>query len=355
MIKKCIGARVGIMGNPSDGFGGKTVACLIANFSASVILRENSLVEIVHHPVFDPVSFSSLPSLAEASSFDGYYSGIRLLYATCKKFCEYCQHYGISLPKRNFALEYDTKIPRQVGLGGSSAIITAAIKALVEFYELGEEDIPKAELPNLTLAVETEELGIVAGLQDRVVQAYGGLVYMDFSDRYMEANGHGYYEDMQIDCLPPMYLAYSSECSDSGNIHSPVKSRFDRGDPEVISAVESWGVYTDEARHALRKGDTRLLGTLMDLNFDLRRRIYGDQCIGARNLQMAETARKLGLPAKFAGSGGAVIGIYEDDSQLAKAKNTFQNMGCDFTRLFPKAYEAVTERGEVALAASSGL
>ena len=29
--------------------------------------------------------------------------------------------------------------------------------------------------------LETEELGIAAGLQDRVVQTYEGLVYMDFA------------------------------------------------------------------------------------------------------------------------------------------------------------------------------
>lgn len=31
-----------------------------------------------------------------------------------------------------------------------------------------------------------EELGIAAGLQDRVIQTYGGLVYMDFSKALME-------------------------------------------------------------------------------------------------------------------------------------------------------------------------
>jgi len=34
--------------------------------------------------------------------------------------------------------------------------------------------------PALALAVETEDLGIAAGLQDRVAQAYQGLVFMDF-------------------------------------------------------------------------------------------------------------------------------------------------------------------------------
>jgi len=35
------------------------------------------------------------------------------------------------------------------------------------------------------------ELGITAGLQDRVIQVYGGLVYMDFERGLVEQHGHG--------------------------------------------------------------------------------------------------------------------------------------------------------------------
>lgn len=339
VIQKWVGARVGLMGNPSDGFGGKTIACLIGNFGAAVTLRESGTLEIVRHPLFDPLSFSDLAHLEEIAASDGYYGGIRLLLATCKKFHQYCCEHGITLPDRNFTLQYDTNIPRQVGLGGSSAIITAALKAIMEFYGLGDEHIPKVEQPNLILSIETEELGITAGLQDRVVQAYGGLVYMDFDDAYMKDNGHGYYEDMDVDSLPPMYLAYSSDGSDSGTIHSVVKHRFSQGDPEVIRAVETWRAYTDEARRAVLEQNWRLFAGLMDLNFDLRREIYGDQYIGAQNLHMVRTARSLGLPAKFAGSGGAVIGVCEDESQFRDAKHAFAEQGYHFAQLYPAVYD----------------
>ncbi len=36
-----------------------------------------------------------------------------------------------------------------------------------------------------------EELGITAGLQDRVVQVFGGVVFMDFEQGHMQAQGHG--------------------------------------------------------------------------------------------------------------------------------------------------------------------
>lgn len=50
----------------------------------------------------------------------------------------------------------------------------------------------------------------------------------------------------------------------------------------------------------------------MNDNFDIRRRIYGDQALGEANLEMVETARCHGSCAKFAGSGGAVFGICSD-------------------------------------------
>lgn len=107
----------------------------------------------------------------------------------------------------------------------------------------------------------------------------------------------------------------------------------------VLAAIRAWAEYTDEAREALENHDGQRLGTLMNANFDLRRRLYGDECIGARNLQMIQTARKLGLPAKFTGSGGAVMGICEDHVQFEKAKQTFEDLQCSLTTLLPTSGE----------------
>ena len=74
---------------------------------------------------------------------------MRLLMATCKKFVEYCTKNGIALPNRNFTVSYDTNIPRQVGLAGSSAIVSALFKALMAFYGLNDLDIPIERQPVL--------------------------------------------------------------------------------------------------------------------------------------------------------------------------------------------------------------
>ncbi len=328
-------ARVGLMGNPSDGYCGKTIAFLIRNFNATVAIWESPSLSIIPHPAHDPTTFDSLDELTEVALRDGYYGGVRLLFATCKKFNEYCRTHGLRIPVKNFTITYETDIPRQVGLGGSSAIIAAALKSLMGLYGLTNADIPEPVQPNLVLSVEVEELNIVAGLQDRVVQVYGGLVYMDFDRDLLERDGYGKYESLDVHMLPSLALAYLPQPRDSGKTHSDVRFRFDRGDQDVVEAMGKFAEYADAARDALEHGDRDRLGDLMNANFDLRREIYGDAAIGDRSVEMIELARSLGMPAKFCGSGGAIITVCEDHVLFAEAQEAFLERGFIFMSVEP--------------------
>lgn len=158
-------ARIGLMGNPSDGFHGKTISLSISNFWADATIKESDNLILCPHPINDPTTFGSLQDLHGISNKEGYLGGLRLLQATCKKFYQYCCEKGIALFKRNFTLSYDTNIPRQVGLAGSSAIVTASLKCLMAFYNVTDSDLPKPTRASLILDVETDELCINAGLQ----------------------------------------------------------------------------------------------------------------------------------------------------------------------------------------------
>lgn len=56
---------------------------------------------------------------------------------------------------------------------------------------------------------------------------------MDFDKEYMEKNGHGKYEQLDVSLLPKLWLAYVADPDDSGKVHSKVKQRFLNGDEEV--------------------------------------------------------------------------------------------------------------------------
>src|SRR4051795_4683723 len=212
-------ARAGLVGNPSDGYHGKTISLVVKNYFAEVVLYEWDDVELVLGEE-SRSSFGSIHDLVRDVKLHGYYGGIRLGKAAVKKFAEYCYRQKIALHDRNFSVRFDSTIPRQVGLAGSSAIIVATLRCLMDFYGVA---IPLEVQPSLALSVEVEELNITAGLQDRVIQVYEGLVYMDFARaRMQERSGYltGVYEELNPGYPLPLYLAYYSR-DDTGEFVKP--------------------------------------------------------------------------------------------------------------------------------------
>ena len=303
-------ARAGLLGNPSDGYNGKTISLVVRNFFAEVTLRSSNHLAII--PADDDTDcFRSIEQFTRQMSQRGYYGGVRLLKASINRLADYCETAGHSLHDENFSITYTSNIPRQVGLAGSSAIVTAAMRGLMEWFQI---DIPPYLLASLVLSAETA-LGIPAGLQDRVIQAYEGLVYMNFEPSKMRnANGlaFGEYESLDPTRLPDMYLAYAQNSSEPTEIvHDRLRERFNRGDRDVVEAMTSFASLAEQGRAALLDGNHRQLASLINKNFDLRRSICK---IHRDHERMVECARSLGASAKFCGSGGAIIGTLSDAS-----------------------------------------
>ncbi|NDV63055.1 GHMP kinase [Puniceicoccales bacterium CK1056] len=347
-------ARAGLIGNPSDGYNGKTIAFTFDAFHASIELWESPELELLPSRR-DHSVFAGLNDLHGDVQKHGYYGGFRLLKATCKVFFDYCQSRGITLDDRNFTLRYKSNIPNQVGLAGSSAIITACARALMGFYNVA---ISRHSLANLVLAVENCELAIPAGLQDRVAQAYGGLVYMDFDKQLMDERGYGTYE--LLDPTPianALYIAYREDLSQGTEVyHNDLRTRFKKHDPQVLEAIQKWANLTEEFRDTMSRvfrpgnsanpsteeflqpglpvprsngevGKDRLISSLSALlneNFDLRAALFD---VGDGNRELVNTARSFGASAKFAGSGGAIVGLIEDDDPYEAMKAKFETMG----------------------------
>lgn len=311
IVKRCAYPRVGLIGNPSDGYHGKTIAFTFTNFRAEVVLYETPELEILPN-TRDHSRFGGIHELVEDVRLYGYYGGIRLLKAAIKRFADYCAAAGIGMDdRRNFTLRYESNIPHMVGLAGSSAIITAAMRAMMAFYGVR---IPKPVLANLILEVENSELGLAAGLQDRVAQVYQGVVYMDFDATIMAKQGFGRYEEMDPGLLPPLYVAYRNALAQSSEIvHSDLRERYRRGDQDVLAAVRFWMELTDKVRDCLVNRDLDRLPGLLNANFDRRVALYD---VGAGNRCMVEAARSVGASAKFTGSGGAIVGTYRDEAMF---------------------------------------
>jgi glucuronokinase len=79
--------------------------------------------------------------------------------------------------------------------------------------------------------------------------------------------------------------------------------------------MQRFASLAERGREALLAGDAETLGRLINENFDTRRRIYS---LPAWQIEMVEAARRAGATAKFAGSGGAVVGTYPDEATFAR-------------------------------------
>jgi glucuronokinase len=324
IIRKRAYARAGLLGNPSDGYNGKTISIIVRNFWAEVVMYEWDSVDIVQSRD-DRARFRSIHDLAQDVRLHGYYGGIRLIKATIKRFVDYCSKHNLKLHERNFSVRYETHIPRQVGLAGSSSIIVATLRCLMEYYEI---EIPLELQPSFVLSIETEELAISAGLQDRVIQCYEGAVYMDF-DKLAErkANGIVFYKYERLDpvLLPSLYIAYHNALSEpTETFHNDIRSRYDCGEPLVVNAMQHFAALTARGRDALLTQDTATLSELINENFDTRRSIYQ---LPSWQVKMIDVARHCGASAKFAGSGGAVIGVYHGQAMFNEIRERMAEIG----------------------------
>lgn len=321
MIETYAYSRAGLLGNPSDGYFGRTIAFLMRNFRARVLLYPSARLEIKPSKADMPV-FEGLDDLYASTRWRGYYGGIRILQALIVRFMDYCEANHIELPNRNFTLEYESTIPLRLGMGGSSSIIIAALRALMQYYNV---EIPLPLQAKLALEVETRELGVAAGPQDRVIQVYEGIVYMDFQRELMQSRGYGEYEQIDPALLPNLYVAYRTSLSEGTEVfHNNIRDRWNRGEAPVVDAMNRWGEIAREGRQAILAGDHDRLSELINENFDLRGSIYK---IDRGNLEMIEASRSVGASSHFAGSGGAISGLYKDEAMFQRLVEAMKPLG----------------------------
>ena len=306
-------ARAGLVGNPSDAFGGAIVGISVDELRATVVAEPSMAVELEADG--ETLEFESVAALSAASERPRT-GPISLLWAAVRRYAVERPAHADS--RFRLFLESST-IPPGVGLAGSSAIVIAALRALGELF--GDE-IADQDLPSVALAAERNELGITAGLGDRVVQTFGGLVYLDLA-----REGGPRVEPLDAGRLPDLFVAWRPDAqTHSGDVHGEMRARFAAGEPEVVAAMREIAGLARGALKPLLTGDSGGLGILMERNLELRGSIYD---LDERHTEIADAARKLGAAVNFTGSGGAIVGLIRDDEQLSKLRETLGGLGCE--------------------------
>lgn len=319
-----------MLGNPSDGYAGKTIALSIRDFQAEVQLRPAARLTIQPSAAERDRDFDSIHDFARQLDLYGLYGGVRLVKAAIRRFYDHCLNRHC-LHTANFSVTYETNIPRSVGLAGSSAIIVATLRALVNFYNV---PLSRPVVASLAWSAEKDLLGISAGLMDRVIQSLEGLVYMDFSETAMQLEDDlpvGIYEPLPVGpWASGLFLAWAQQAAEPTEVlHNRLQERFARGDDDVRQAMTQFALIAEQGRAALLENDTPGLSRLIDANFDLRASICQ---LPKLHQQMVLQARQAGAAAKFCGSGGAIIGTAPDPETFQRVVCALVPLGCEVIR-----------------------
>jgi glucuronokinase len=306
-------ARAGLVGNPSDAFGGAIVGITIEELGARVVAEPSLSVELEADG--ETREFESFAELAQAEEHPRT-GPLALLWAAAKRYvAERPEH---DETNAHLKLESST-IPPGVGLAGSSAIVIATLRALGELF--GDE-ISDQDLPSVALAAERDELGISAGLGDRVVQVYGGLVYLDLA-----RDGGPRVEPLDASRLPDLFVAWRPDAAtDSGRVHMEMRARFKAGDKQVVETMREIAGLSRAALKPLLTGDGSGLAILMERNLELRRSLYD---LDERHVAMVDAAHELGSAVNYTGSGGAIVGLLRDGDQLTELRDALGDLDCE--------------------------
>ena len=164
---------------------------------------------------------------------------------------------------------------------------------------------------------------------DRVVQAYEGVMRMDLREPRTQDS----YTRMDVACLPPLFVAWDPRGGQASSVaHGELRERWRRGDPEMRRVMQSLRELVDAGAAHLEAGDGAGFRELVDRNFELRSRIFP---ISERDREMVSIARASGAAAKLCGSGGAILGVPVEESQMVELAHVYRRAGFDFLRPEP--------------------
>ncbi len=191
-----------------------------------------------------------------------------------------------------------TEVPRGSGLGGSSALAIAVVRALSEFTDLPVEG---EALIALVRDLETRLLHVPAGVQDYYPPVYGGLSSLHLNPGAIVRQSIR----LPLGELAQHFVLHYSEVSHfSGTNNWEIYKRHIDGDSDVRTALSEIAGISSEMEHALESHDLASAGRLLGEEWRVRKSLI--EGISTSEIDRAITAgNKAGAWAgKVCGAGG---------------------------------------------------
>lgn len=272
--------RCGIVGNPSDIYGGVVVSCSVpARATCRLTLGvETSLPD-------DPTLWNAATS---------------------------------RFPLSDVRVEWWSDIPRSSGLAGSTALLAATLacvlKARGEAPDLASVE-GRSRFAELVRDMEFHEAGVQCGFQDAYMAVFGGLQRMDFAGKTpTEVGPPATLISMQCDL--PFLLVTTGVERLSGSVHGPVIKRWLAGEAKIVEAVAEVASLGKIGAEAMRAHDWSELAACMNRNQQVINAWGGSGEAIDKLVEDCLDAGALGAKLAGAGMGGTVIALSDDLDRL---------------------------------------
>jgi galactokinase/mevalonate kinase-like predicted kinase len=286
--------RAGIIGNPTDMYGGSVLSCSVGMRARVTVTPAPELVLETGGQECRIASRDDLRPLGDR--FD-----------VARAVLDY-----MDLAPLSCRVRYESEVPSGSGMSSSTALVVALLQALLAW----QGEYPhRYQLAERARYIELNHLEVVCGYQDAYMCTFGGLNYMDFRGKqfYREAEAELF---ATIEPLGdyvselPFVLGFTGEQHSSSAVHKPIRERWLEGEAAVVEAYRRITEIARMGKKALLTADWRLLGRLMNENHTIQRVLGGS---GESNERLISAALDAGAPgAKLAGAGhgGTIIALW---------------------------------------------
>ncbi len=288
MIVSSAPGRCGIIGNPTDMYGGSVISCSTTQRARCTLMNSDVLTLGIGNDVQQIRSPRDL--LLDGTRLD-------IVKAILN-------HFKLTPDEFTFRLLVTSEIPESAGLAGSTAMVMAILGCVTAHLGIEMGPYSAAETAR---KVEFGEMGIMCGFQDQYMAAFGGLNYMDFRGKERLAQDQD--EPLAtVEALEglvgelPIVVAHTGITRNSGTVHGCIRDRWLAGEREVVDGYIRIAELARLGKKAILASDWERLGALMNENHEIQRALGGS---GPQNDYLIEAALANGaIGAKLAGAGG---------------------------------------------------
>ncbi len=231
-------------------------------------------------------------------------------------------HFGAS---RGLSLFVASEVPPGTGLGSSSAVVVALVKAVST--ACGQR-LSARQVAELACEIEIGKLAQPIGVQDQYAAAFGGFNWMTFGPTGITVEPLDVPRPVVTRLEANLVLGFTGSAHDSATILAEQSRSSRAGEQSVIEALAGVHELARQGRELLLAGQLERFGSLLDEAWRLKRRFAP----GVTNEQIERLYRLAldngALGGKIAGAGGGgVIMLYCADGAAGRVQEALERAG----------------------------